>query len=209
MRFRRALPYFFIIFGIGVGACTLTSWLHPLPRPPKSATAIAAPSAAKPTRSIVDAYTVAADAPRYIEISRIGVPKSRVIGLSTDDKGQIAAPDNLFDVGWYKASAKPGAAGAMFMYGHVSGWQSNGVFYNLYQLQPGDTITVTRGNNAVYRYKVVTTKRYPMNALDMATVLAPISLGRQGLNLMTCAGKFDEATGEFNDRLVVFASITK
>jgi sortase (surface protein transpeptidase) len=198
-----------IIFGMGVAVSAVALWLCPLPHPPKSVIVGSTPSAVKPTRSAVDAYTVAADVPKYIEISRIGVPKSRVIGLGTDSKGQIATPGNLFDVGWYKDSTKPGVAGAMFMYGHVSGWQANGVFYNLYQLQPGDIITVTRGDNAIYRYKVVKTKRYPRDAVDMTTALAPVTPGQEGLNLMTCAGHFDQTTGEFSDRLVAFASITK
>jgi LPXTG-site transpeptidase (sortase) family protein len=206
-RFRRALPYFLLILGAGMAVGAVASWVRPLPQPTKSVVAGPTPSAVKPKPSAVEAYTVAPDLPRYIEIPQIGVPKSRVMGLSTDTKQQIAVPNNLFDVGWYKQSGKPGEAGAMFMYGHVSGWQANGVFYNLYQLRAGDTVTVTRGDNAVFTYTVVATKRYPVSAVDMAAALAPVTRGRQGLNLMTCAGKMDEATGEFSERLVVFTSL--
>jgi len=206
-RSRWLLPYFLMAAGLCVGVWVLMQWGSGQPPKPAVGLTLPTPSAEKPKPAAIESYTVAADLPRYLEIPGIKVPKSRVIGLGTDAKGQIATPNNLFDVGWYKASGKPVQAGAMFMYGHVSGWQANGLFYDLYKLKAGDMMAVTRGDNVVTHYKVVKTQRYPVTAVDMAAVLAPVVKGQQGLNLMTCAGKLDKATGEFSERLVVFATL--
>jgi LPXTG-site transpeptidase (sortase) family protein len=113
----------------------------------------------------------------------------------------------IYDAGWYNASAKPGQDGAMFIYGHVSSWQANGAFYNLKKLTAGDTITITRGDNATFTYKVVSSKIYPKDDVDMNAVLAPVDASKPGLNLMTCTGTVIKGTSEFSDRLVVFMSL--
>jgi sortase A len=95
----------------------------------------------------------------------------------------------------------------MFIYGHVSSWTNDGVFYNLKKLKAGDTITITRGDNTTYNYQVVSVKIYPYNNVDMEQVLAPIDASKPGLNLMTCTGQVIKGTSEFNERLVVFTSL--
>jgi sortase (surface protein transpeptidase) len=207
-RMLRALPYLLIGLGVGLAVYALAPRHHVQPRPSTPGSqSTPAVSEKKPAQSAIDAYTVAKDLPRYLAIPSIGVPKSRVLALGANAKGQIAAPDNLYDIGWYKAGGKPGQAGAMFMYGHVSGWRANGIFYDLSKLRAGDTISVTRGDNKAYTFKIAAIKHYPVNQVDMNAVLSPVTRGREGLNLMTCAGELDEATGEFSERLVVFASL--
>jgi LPXTG-site transpeptidase (sortase) family protein len=121
--------------------------------------------------------------------------------------GQIAVPDNIYDTGWYDGSSKPGQPGAMFIYGHVSSWTADGVFYNLKKLKTGDQIIVTRGDNTTFTYQVSLTKIYPYNNVDMNTVLAPVNPAKPGLNLMSCTGQVIKGTSEFNERLVVFTSL--
>lgn len=166
-----------------------------------------APSSVKPTVSEVVSYNVAPTLPKYISIPAIGISNTRIIRLGILSNGQIATPDNIYDTGWYDASAKPGQNGAMFIYGHVSSWTANGIFYNLKKLQPGDDITITRGDNQTFTYQVVTTKIYPYMSVDMNAVLAPINPTKPGLNLMTCTGQVIAGTSEFNERLVVFTSL--
>lgn len=128
------------------------------------------------------------------------------LGLLKD--GEMATPNNIYDTGWYTASSKPGQAGAMFIYGHVSSWQANGVFYNLKKLKPNDRIIISRGDDARYIYKVVSSTVYPYNHVDMQAVLSPVTAGLPGLNLMTCTGPLIGGTGEFSQRLVVFTSLS-
>src|SRR5690348_6874953 len=81
-----------------------------------------APSISKPTQNEINDYRVSPSLPRYIAIPAIGIAITRVLALSTMPDGQIATPANVYDAGWYIKSAKPGVAGVMFIYGHVSYW---------------------------------------------------------------------------------------
>jgi LPXTG-site transpeptidase (sortase) family protein len=133
--------------------------------------------------------------------------KARILPLGLTSDSAIATPVNGYDTGWYNGSAKPGQAGAMFIYGHVAGWNEGGVFYNLKKLKPGDKIIVTRGDDAIYTYRVDSLKAYPVTNVDMNTVLSPTDPTKPGLNLMTCVWTVVNGKSEFNSRQVVFSSL--
>ncbi len=182
------------------------------PTPPKLTSASRgvavekAPSSKKIPVSTIASYQVPASYPKYLAINSINIPNTPVVPLGLLSTGAIATPDNIYETGWYDASSKPGQSGAMFIYGHVSSWTADGIFYNLKKLVAGNLITITRGDNRVFTYKVVSTKVYPYNAVNMQQVLAPINPSVPGLNLMTCTGQVISGTSEFNQRLVVFTS---
>lgn len=182
------------------------------PKPPKEdlkapTVSRQAPSSIKPSVKEIQQYTVAPDLPRYISIPAIHIDQARVIQLGLDKNNQIASPANIFDAGWYNASAKPGTPGAMFIYGHVSSWTANGLFHDLKKLKPGNTITIERGDGQKFTFAVKATKTYDANNVDMGAALTPVEPNTQGLNLMTCTGQVIKGTSEFNERLVVFASL--
>jgi LPXTG-site transpeptidase (sortase) family protein len=124
------------------------------------------------------------------------------LGLTA--KNQIAAPNNVFDAGWYTGSAKPGQPGAMLIDGHVSSWTAHGIFYNLKKLQPGDKLQIQRGDGTTFTYKVVKSRVYDAAQVDMKAALSPVTTGKPGLNLITCDGSVIKGTSEFDKRLVVF-----
>ena len=200
-----------VVFGLALGAAATILFVHDkqteLHLPAGVAASQVAPSTVKPTTQAVASYTVPADNPKYLSIPAIKITDTRIIQLGLTKTHQIAVPDNVYDTGWYDASAEPGQNGAMFIYGHVSSWTVDGVFYNLKKLAVGDKIRVTRGDNRVFTYQVVTTKIYPHDNVDMNSVLAPIDAKTPGLNLMTCTGKVIKGTSEFSERLVVFTSL--
>jgi len=161
------------------------------------------PSTVKPSADTFANWQVDANEPRYLFIPKIGVKAIvRPTGLTGD--GAIGTPNNIFDTDWYVGSAKPGQAGAMLIDGHVS-WGTNGVFYNLKKLQPGDAITVQRGDDIQLTYRVVRTHTYPADAVDMKQVLSPVTAGKPGLNLITCTGDIVKNGTTFDHRIVVFA----
>ncbi len=166
-----------------------------------------APSSVKPSKQTVATYTVPPNHPRYIAIPAIGIANTPVIKLGVLSSGAIATPNNMYETGWYDNSSLPGQKGAMFVYGHVSSWAANGVFYNLKKLVAGDSVIVSTGDGRTYTYKVVSSKVYPYNNVDMGQVLSPISSSSPGLNLMTCTGRIIKGTSEFNQRLVVFTKL--
>jgi LPXTG-site transpeptidase (sortase) family protein len=166
-----------------------------------------APSSVKPTTQEIVSYSVPPNDPKYISIPAIDISTTKVLKLGLLKSGAIGTPDNVYDTGWYDGSSTPGQNGAMFIYGHVSSWTADGIFYNLKILVAGDKIIITRGDNTTYTYQVVSLKIYPYNNVPMNTVLEPIQAGTPGLNLMTCTGQVMPGTSEFNERLVVYTSL--
>jgi LPXTG-site transpeptidase (sortase) family protein len=207
LKIRTVFAWLLIVLGIlGLGLSQLKR-SHEAKPPSDTARSVSvepAPSSDKPSPAAVAAYIVPPTLPKYITIPAINVRQAKVVGLGYLKNGQIATPGNIYETGWYNRSSKPGQAGAMFIYGHVSNWQANGIFYDLQKLKAGDTVTVTRGDDKVFTYQVVQTKVYPADSLDMPQVLAPADSDTPGLNLMTCTGKVIKGTSDFDQRLVVF-----
>ena len=162
------------------------------------------PSTTKPKSQAVSNYTVAPDLPRYLKIPKLGV-NARILQVGVTDSGALATPSNVYDTAWYTGSAKPGQPGAMLIDGHVSSWTTHGVFYGLKTLHAGDRIQIQRGDGKVFTYSVVKTQTYSDTNVDMEAAMRPITAGKPGLNLITCAGKVKPGTSEFNQRIIVFA----
>lgn len=205
-----------ILIGAGIWCAYVAVSLYD-PTPPPL-TKLSAPDLTKasnlpsaPSKQATDNYHVAPTLPRYISIPAINIPNTEVLSLGLDNNGAIDVPGSSYVTGWYKGSAKPGEQGAMFIYGHVAGWYKGGIFYNLKQLHAGDIINITRGDNTVYTYEVVTSKVYPYKSVDMHAVLTPIVKNTPGLNLMTCTGNIVKGSNPvtFDERLVVFTKLVK
>ena len=160
----------------------------------------------KPSADDLANYVVAPNMPRYLIISKLGVD-SRIKPLGVSDSDQLQAPTNVYDTGWYNASSLPGQPGAMLIDGHVSSWTAHGVFYGIKTLVAGDQIKVIRGDGTTFTYTVVKSQIYNANQVDMQAAITPVIAGKPGLNLMTCTGDVIAGTSEFNERIIVFASL--
>lgn len=158
----------------------------------------------EPTPQAVKSHAVPLDAPRYIIIDAIGV-KARIKALDTKASGELEVPKNIFDVGWYQSGNKPGQDGAMLMDGHVSSPRKAGVFKKLPNLRTGDVIKIERGDGRVFQYRVVKTKAFAADKVDMQSTVVPITPGKSGINLITCHGKVKPGTTDFSERFVVYA----
>lgn len=204
---KQAVGFVLVVIGVAGLGMGVWSWRHPqagAPASPDSRQSQSDPSSLKPTQKSVDEYSVDPDLPRYVAIPAIKLGKTKVVQLGLSKNNQIVSPGNIFEAGWYSQSSKPGQDGAMFIFGHASSWEAEGAFYSLDKLEQGDTIIVTRGDNEQFTYKVVSSKVYPADKVDMDAVLSPVQPGKQGLNLMTCAGQIIKGTSDFSQRLVVF-----
>jgi LPXTG-site transpeptidase (sortase) family protein len=152
-----------------------------------------------------DTYQVAADLPKILSIDKLGVT-ARIKPLGVDKDNALLSPANIYDVGWYNASSKPGdTKGAMLIDGHVSGPTQHGVFYNIKQLTPGDKITVERGDGTIFTFKVVGKDQVDVDKVDMAKALRSADPSTLGLTLITCGGKFDVAANHYLQRVVIYA----
>lgn len=167
----------------------------------------APPSIDQPSEADVASYTVSSNLPRYLIIDSLGV-KARVQTLGLTKSGAVQAPANVYDAGWYRGSSVPGSgSGAAFIDGHVSSWETDGVFKELSRLKAGDTVKVELGDGTMVTYKVVKTEISSVESVDMAAALAPVTPGKPGLNLMTCHGGVRSGTNEFAERFTVFTEL--
>ncbi len=156
------------------------------------------------TAQTISSYVVTPDMPKLLRIPALGV-EARVKRVSVNASNAIQAPGSIFDVGWYDGSAKPGENGTTFIDGHVSGWTEHGVFYDIKSLKEGDEISIERGDGQTFKYKVVATEYFDANNVDMSKALSSYVSGKQGLNLMTCTGRFNNDQQQYEQRIVVYS----
>lgn len=155
----------------------------------------------EPTESEVAEYIVAPDRPRYLMIEKLGIARSRIIPVGSAN-GEMGTPNNIFDVGWYTGSGKPGQGKTMIIDGHNGGPHVLGVFKALPSLAAGDTIQVERGDGQLFRYKVVENKEVPLAEADAYMHVAAISPepGKESVTLISCTGEWSQAQGTYLSR---------
>lgn len=158
----------------------------------------------KPATDILKNYTVDDDAPRALYITKLGV-RARILSMGVASDGSIATPKNIYDSGWYNASAKPGSAGAMVIDGHASGATRVGLFAYLDKLSEGDNITVEKGDGTQLDYKVVHKDIVPKDEVNMQAFLRPYDGVSEGLNMMTCTGDWIEDQKTYDHRVLIYA----
>lgn len=158
----------------------------------------------KPSEGEVQTYQAAADAPRLLRIPKLDV-EARVKRVGSSLTGEPISPSNIFDVGWFDESSKPGQTGAVLINGHIFGSSKNGVFHDLSTLQANDIIELERGDKTVLKYTVIKVQVYSGDQIDMGTALQSIANDKNGLNLMTSAANYDGGIGQSGQRVIVFA----
>lgn len=156
----------------------------------------------EPTENEVKEYTVAPDRPRYLTVEKLKVKNSRILSMGVNTSGELDTPRNIFDVGWYEASGKPGQGGTMIIDGHNGGPHVHGVFKNLPDLVAGDIIKVERGDGAIFNYKVVENKTVPLSESDAYMTAAAKSPepGKESVTLITCTGEWSQQQGTYLSR---------
>ncbi len=184
---------------------------------PQSPTAPIAPpvSSAETTTPIATASTTVAHSidgsPVRLIISKLGVDAGfQYDGLKSD--GTIDIPTNIYDAGWYTGSAKPGEQGVAVITGHVAQIRRSvvtkqGIFYNLTQLVPGDTLTVINDRGQTTTFVVRESRLYDP-AADATGVFTANDNGAH-LNIITCEGTWNQSQFSYSQRLVVFTDAVR
>lgn len=161
----------------------------------------------EPTEEEVYEYTVAPDRPRYLSIDALGIYNSRVLAMGINEQGALDTPRNVFDVGWYEASGKPGEGKTLVIDGHNGGPHVYGVFKRLPDLGIGDIITIERGDGLIYHYSVSENKEIPLSESDkyMSVALKSPEKGRESVTLISCSGEWSQQQGTYLSRQFVRA----
>ena len=147
-------------------------------------------------------YIVAADMPRYLTIPKLSINNARVLQVGVNQKGQMDTPMNIYDVGWYAGSAKPGTGGTSIIDGHNGGPNFYGVFKRTPNLQPGDQITIEMGDGTQYNYKVVDNSSVRLENADNQMLYAATSPeeGKESITLITCTGEWSQTQQTYLSR---------
>lgn len=176
------------------------------PLAPSSIVSTAPPKTEPPTAETKTQHRMPPTHPRYLIIPKLNI-NTNIYAVGKTKEGAIDAPQTAWGVGWYQEGTLPGAgSGAALIDGHVNdAFNTPGVFYELSSLLPGDDITIIRGNDSELRYKVAKVTEEPLENIDMSRVLNPVETDKEGLNLITCGGRYDKRTGTYASRVIVYA----
>ena len=152
-------------------------------------------------------YKVAANKPRFLSISKLGIDRARVVEVGLTNIGRLQTPVSIYDVGWYRSSGKPGAGGTMLLDGHNGGPTKEGVFKHLPELAIGDIITIERGDGKFFRYSVVESEEVPLSEADakMSKMLGSPEQGKESLSIITCTGVWSQLQQTYLSRQFVRA----
>ena len=147
-------------------------------------------------------HVVPADAPRYLSIEKLGIVNARIFSMGINKSGELDTPANIFDVGWYSQSSKPGSGGVLVMDGHNGGPNVEGVFKHLNTLYEGDLIVIERGDGEKFTYKVVENKEVALSEADnyMKTAFTTPVQGTEALTLISCIGEWSQVQQTYLSR---------
>ena len=149
--------------------------------------------------------TLPKSAPASLQIPAINVD-TRLVGLGLEADKTMAVPRESGVAGWYRYGPTPGERGPAVITGHVDWQDSAGVFHDLRTLKPGDELTVGRRDGTAAEFRVDRVEQYAKAAFPTEEVFG--NLNHAGLRLITCGGAFDRATLNYQDNVVVYATMT-
>jgi len=143
---------------------------------------------------------------------RLYIPKLEIdadiesVGL--DQEKRMDVPKEDMNVAWYNLGAKPGEVGSAVLAGHMdTATGKPAVFYEIKNLEIGDELMVSDRDGSAYWFKVTDKRTYKDADFPIPLVFERNDLAR--LNLITCAGRFDQGSRNYSDRLVVFTRLMR
>lgn len=152
-------------------------------------------------QATVEFTKVASEMPVRLRIPKIDVDTGiELMGIKPN--GDMEAPREPQNGGWYKLGPHPGNDGSAVIAGHRGQNGISAVFDNLHKLQIGDSLYVEDAQGAIMTFVVREFRTYHPNA--KATEVFHSSDGKAHLNLITCHGTWDKVSRTSPERLVVF-----
>jgi sortase (surface protein transpeptidase) len=143
-------------------------------------------------------------APVRLDIPRINVHSSDMVGLGLQRDGSIEVPQDPASPGWFTPGPSPGQYGPAVIAGHVDSKTGPAVFYRLGELTPGDRVSVTRRDGTVATFEVDAVETFEQDAFPTRAVYG--ATNRAELRLITCSGDYDAREGYLSNT-VVFAHL--
>ena len=180
---------------------------HPLAGPVqpsgahKSAKAKAAEPAVPPNVAIL---ATPRSLPVELTVPAISLAVSlSTLGLNAD--GTVQVPTDVQQPGWFRLGPTPGEIGSAVILGHVDSYAGPGVFFRLPLLVAGDVVDVGLADGITAEFKVTSVVSYLKTNFPDQMVYT--SDGHSALQLVTCGGVFDSATGHYLSNVVAYTSL--
>lgn len=148
--------------------------------------------------------SVAHSRPVRLNIGQLGI-STGVGSLGLQANGQVMVPRSVHTVGWYRNGPTPGEVGSSVILGHVDSYIGPGIFFELKTLHVGASITVVLADGVTTRFAVTRVVEYSKGSFPDRLVYGPH--GTRSLNLVTCGGVFNHATGSYESNIVVFSRL--
>jgi sortase (surface protein transpeptidase) len=139
-----------------------------------------------------------------VRIASVGIT-APVTAVGVDNRGDVAIPERVDTVGWYRYSTPPGsAAGSTVLVGHVdSARQGEGAFFRLRDVARGDQVVLELAGGRRLTYRVVSRAQFSKATVPLADLFS--LQGRPRLTLVTCGGAFDATIRSYRGNIVITA----
>jgi sortase (surface protein transpeptidase) len=144
--------------------------------------------------------------PTHLTIPIIGVSVPLSV-LTLNKNGTVNVPTNFSEPGWYNGARSPGQKGSAVILGHVDNFHGPAVFFHLDKLKLGNHVKVTLQDGRKLVFAVIGIRQY--NKTNFPDKLVYGKRNYPALQLVTCGGIFDSATGHYLSNIVVFTALIK
>ena len=131
---------------------------------------------------------------------RLTIP---ALGIQADH--QVMVPRTTHTPGWYIDGPAPGQMGSAVILGHVDSYIGPGVFFELKTMKAGDVIEVRLADGEVTHFVVTKVVEYSKTTFPDRLVYG--THHNESLQLVTCGGAFDHATGHYLSNVVVYSHL--
>lgn len=156
-----------------------------------------------PSDSDYTSHKASADAPRYVRIPGLRInARAKSVGFSPDSG--IEKPGNIYDMGWYDQSGKPGTDRTVVMSARTSGLSADSPFAKLSQLKPGNFVEIERGDGQDMTFKVVSVQPIQPGTFSLPSVSRSAEAGKQGFNIVSYDPLSTEDRSTYVPRQIVY-----
>lgn len=180
--------------GLVLAGCGLFDRSGP-PGPSRAGTGTATPITMPPLPHSV---------PQRLRIGAIGVD-APIVPVGLDAEGRLETPplDQPNLIGWFQGGPSPGELGPAVLEGHVDSTSGPSVFYRLGRLPRDAKIEVIRQDGSRVIFQADAIEQVGKNAFPTQKVYG--ALNYPALRLITCGGRFNRATGHYEDNIISYA----
>ncbi|SNT00409.1 Sortase family protein [Geodermatophilus pulveris] len=176
---------------------------RPVSSGPTTAPAGPGPLPPVTVRDAAPTVAAAAPAPARLRVPGLGID-APVDPVGVRDDGQMAIPDDVDRVGWYRFGPVPGDAGSAVVAGHVDDREQGlGELAPLRTADVGTEVEVTDAAGTATRWRVASREEVVKQALPLDRLFA--REGAPRLVVVTCGGEFLPEYGSYESNVVVIA----